>query len=162
MTGPNLRVQFTRGNWRVIGKPSEANGFGNLFSIHDVLGVALARRLVERGIGPKLAFERATIDWAHGGLCGELLDEREHGLTVYVFRPAEGRGEVCGLHPGAGLPFPDLFGSAWEPDAVVINLTALCRRAFESLGLSPRQVRQRTVTDSSNLEAAQGAGARAG
>lgn len=146
ITSANMRAHFLRGNWRRIGKPAEENGFAHLFNIRDALGIALARELVDLGMHPREAFDRATLDWSHGDRCGELVDE-ENTVTLYVLREGD-LGEVVGLKPDGALPWLVMFRSAFARAPRIVNLTALHRRVFESLGVDP--VSEQTVAPSTD------------
>lgn len=132
MSAANFRAQFQRGNWRFIGKPAEANGFGHLFSIYDALGFALARELMERGINAKSAFDRA-MSWAHGGAS---MAEEPEAISVFVLGVGL-PGEVKALPVAGGLAFVDMFSSAFAPAPTLVNLTALDRRVREALDIQP-------------------------
>jgi hypothetical protein len=137
MESANFRIQFQRGNWRFIGKPAEANGFGHLFSICDALGFALARQLVLHGVDPKIAFERAMTDFALTE--AEILDPDKSGLTLYVYSPGAEVGRCVGskdVRDVIELLIPPMHNRATS--AIIIVLNDLRQRVFHALGLDAR------------------------
>jgi hypothetical protein len=142
MSPANFRAYLSRGLWRMIGTPAESNGFGHKFSIHDALGFALARQLVDYGVEPKKAFDRAMRYFAHvgdedrepGGVFDDTL-----GYTLYAYSHETGRGGCIAtkrLSDAAELlpPQPDGRGET----VVLINLNRLRERVFRAFGLDAR------------------------
>jgi hypothetical protein len=153
MTPVNFRAYLARGHWRIIGKtepasssgkaePAASNGKGHLFTIYDALGYALANQLVQMGVDPKVAFERAMFDFAHVGDGNERdpgnVFDTAHGRTWFVFDPHVGQGRCIAtgnmLDPLMVLmPFGNRVAAA-----IVIDLNDLRDRVFHRLGLDAR------------------------
>lgn len=148
MTATNFRAHLARGNWRIIGgdkggHAAEAFGKGHFFTIYDVLGYALAHRLVLRGVEPKMAFERAMYDFAHSGDPerdpGGIFNPDKHGLTLFVYTPGLPTSMCVGsssIGDAMMLLYPPGYNRASE--AIVISINDLRDRVFQSLGLDAR------------------------
>src|SRR5438128_6116555 len=99
MTNPTFLHYVRNHGWRPMGAGTlaESNGLGHTFSIYDALGLALARQLVDHGVSPKVAFDRAMLDFAHSGddrrPPGEVFDVRRFGRTVYAYSHGAELGE---------------------------------------------------------------------
>ena len=152
MTHTNFRAHLARGNW-VIGsesKKASALGEGHLFSIYDVLGYALAKRLMELGIDPKTAFERAMLDFAHVGdtaYQGTTPIMRnpggvfplEHGMTIFSYVPGMERGECYATKLVADpMMFFYMNNGGFAEQAAIVQLNLLRIRVFATLGLDAR------------------------
>ena len=147
MSHSNFRAHRSRGNWMVGGKTSgvkaESHGKGHLFSIYDVLGYALAHRLIRFGVDPALAFNLAMFNFAHVGVDGRepggVFDVAEHGYTLFVYSPGADRAQCMGTK-SIGDPIELLFPPGYQraSDARIISLNDLRAGVFAALGLDAR------------------------
>ena len=143
MTNANFRAQFSRKNWRIIGKERPGNGEAHLFTIFDVMAYALARRLMEYGFAPSRAFDLATMDFAHTGDehrdPAGIYDTTTHGRTLFVASLDGAHGE-CVSENSISNPIELLClkMARRQADAVLIDLTEMRERVFQSLGLDSR------------------------
>ena len=143
MSHANFRAYLTRPNrWRVIGTKGTV-GKSHLFTIFDCLTYALAYRLVQLGVDPAEALNRAALDFAHTGDedrdPGGLFRYPEHGATLYVYCPGAPVGKCVGSSD-INSPLELFFApmSLAADSAVVIDLSKLRDRVFASLGLDAR------------------------
>ncbi|CDO36013.1 hypothetical protein [Novosphingobium sp. KN65.2] len=143
MSHDNFRAHLSRKDWRIIGKEQPENGKAHSFSVHDVLGYALARILTTYGIDTKTAFQRAMFDFAHTGDDergpGEIYDSESLGLTFYVYSHGARLGE-CLAEKRITSVGSLLRVNAREraEAAVIVDLTAMRDRVFQALGLDSR------------------------
>lgn len=151
MSADNFRAHLGRKGWRAIGKP------GQPFTINDVMAFGLARELMLYGVEAERAFNLAVCDFAHCGDenrdPGQVYDEREHGLTFYVYSRGAPRGRCIAqgrISNAIELLLPP--GCVRAENAVLIDLNALRNRLFASLSVDPRTGR-RIVTDSRQADA---------
>lgn len=154
MTATNFRAHLARGNWRIIGDsvPAEKFGSGHLFTIYDVLGYALAAELIQCGLDPKAAFERAMYDFAHTGgqewqPNGKVIDREPGGVfqpeanghTLFVYVRGADRGKCVAANAitnGAELLIAPNMGIGTS--AIVVGINGLRDRVFAALGLDAR------------------------
>lgn len=153
MTHVNFRAYLSRETtgWRPIGsmraRTADRAGAGHKFSIYDACGYALAALLVEYGVDPRVAFERAMFDFAHGGGQeyqpdgsmlerdpSDVFDVEKHGRTLFVFSQGSSKAQ-CIAQRAISDPVTLLF----TPErrlagaAIVIDLNSLRERVFDSL-----------------------------
>lgn len=173
MTPDNFRAHLSRKGWRIIGGGSADSG-SRQFTVHDALGYALARVLMFHGLDTKTAFERAMLDFAQcagtGRDLGDVFDVREFGRTFYVYSLGAEIGRCVAqseITDPIELLLPPMHLKAEA--AILIDLWALRARVLTALGVDPTADQRRRDSqgephspDSSNLEAADGAGARVG
>lgn len=147
MTHSNFRAHLSRGNWTVGGQTggvkADTQGKGHLFTIYDVLGYALAHRLVRFGVDPEIAFNRAMFDFAHVGDGerdpGGAMDLEKHGFTLFIYWPGAPRAQCLGtksVHDPIELLFPP--GHHRASAAIVISINDLREGVFAALGLDAR------------------------
>lgn len=96
-----FRSYFARGHFRVLGDARErdANGLPHLFSLRDILGLAVALRLMATVcVSAARAFEIGMFEFAHAGSSGRepgaVYDVCEYGETLLLFWPETGKAEV--------------------------------------------------------------------
>ena len=143
MTSANFRAQFTRKNWRIIGRERPGNGEAHLFTIYDALSYALARRLMEYGFAPSTAFDLAVKDFAHTGCSerdpGSVFDVRKYGRTFFVASLDSEQGRCVaqkGINDAIELFILPMANRS--PDVVLIDLNDLRDRVFHALNLDAR------------------------
>lgn len=144
MTSANFRAQFTRNNWRIIGKERPGNGEAHQFTICDAMAYALARKLMVYGFDPATALDMAAKDFAHasgdeGRNPGGVFDPEKYGRTFFVASIGGAHGYCVAQNKFANpfdLLLPPMGNRA--SDAVIIDLNDLRARAFHSLGLDSR------------------------
>lgn len=153
MSHANFRAYLSRGHWEVVGtkgaKESARAGTAHLFTIYDALGFALAFELVKNGVDPKIALERAMMDFAHSGDTAYqdtkaiprdpagLFDRQTEGYTLYVYAPGTKRGRCVATNHISSIELLIVTTSV-EDAVIVINLNRLRDRVFASLGLDAR------------------------
>lgn len=106
-----LRSYFQKGWFRIVGgQAARGRGSAGLLTLHDVLGIAVARRLIDAGADPRLAFE-AGLGFAHFGVEGRdpggVFDFRDRGFTILIFFPSDGASRIVATKDAVG--FNDLF-----------------------------------------------------
>lgn len=147
MADATFRFHLRSGKWRIIGSMGAQergrNGQAHQFTIYDALGFALARELMECGVDPKEAFDRAMLDYAHSGDEGRepggVYDITEHGVTFYVFNPGVPHGRILAqrsVNDPLEFLLPMFHNRVHR--AIVIDLTSLRDRVFRALGLDAR------------------------
>lgn len=143
MSPANFRANLSRGHWRMIGKPREANGYGHLFTINDALAFALARELVNCGVDPKEAFESAVQDFAFFSdhddrVPGEVFDPAKFGTTFFLYFPGAKRGRCTASNLERSMvdlltpPVSHPAGSA-----ILIDCNKLQARVYQALNFDP-------------------------
>lgn len=143
MSHDNFRAHLSRKGWRIVGKPQPDAGRAQTFGMHDVLGYALARILTKYGVDTGIAFERAMLDFAHTGdesrAPGGIYNTATHGRTLYVYSHDAVLGH-CLASRDIADPLEVLFSTprGQADAAVIVDLTALRERVFQSLGLDSR------------------------
>ena len=143
MSAANFRAQFTRGNWRIIGKERPGNGEAHLFTIYDVLAYALARRLMIYGFEPAHALDIAIKDFAMASTGdrkpGGTNDPIKYGRTFFIASISGGPGQCLAeneIKNPIQLLIPPMCNRSH--DAVIIDLYELRSSVFRSLGLDSR------------------------
>lgn len=156
-----LRMYFARKQFHKMGRNEP--GMPDYFSLRDTMHFALAARLIKvAGLPPKEAYDAAVV-WAfvgtEGPIEGEIVDaftpydsqnfkmerhagatfdEREHGLTVFVYWPEKGQGRVFKEDEILGLHSLRLRATA-EQAAILIILNDVERQVLRALGIDPRK-----------------------
>ncbi len=138
-----LRTYFARGHFRILGsmnaKQREANGLPNLFSLRDVIGLAVSFRLLQTTpLSPASAFEIGMIHFAHTGSDmrepGLPFNVRQHGKTLVIVYPDTGKhrivqGNRCETLALAGL-------TTANPAICVLAVNDTVADVFAALGLN--------------------------
>ncbi len=134
-----LRAYFQRGHFRVIGKPAETPGLPHTINLYGILGMAVAKSLIDAGIHPKIAFDASMMHFAHASH-GERLPGRMHptlSFTVLLFYPQNNYAKVIAFDEH--LDFSDIFDFDGErANPVVVWLNRVEREVFDKLNIHSR------------------------
>ncbi|MAF62792.1 hypothetical protein [Blastomonas sp. CCH5-A3] len=136
MAPPTLRGYLHRGEFRAIGKKADQPGLATLFSLRDVMVFAVAARLIEFNVPPKVAFG-IGVEFGHFGDDdrdpASMFDFREKGETFIAYWPDSQTAEVIAGDDIKGLY--DIGISISQSEAVIlIKLNPIERQVFAALG----------------------------
>ncbi len=136
-----FRSYFARGHFRVVGDsiPRDANGLPHLFSLRDVVGLAIALRLMDNAnIAPMRAFHIGG-EFAHIGdrarEPGRAFNFHELGETAVIYWPQSDRHRIM---PFDALTSADLF-RAKEKAVCVLLVNYMIGDVYSALGLDPQE-----------------------
>ncbi|WP_374389319.1 hypothetical protein [Sandaracinobacter sp.] len=133
-----FRSYFARGHFRVFGDARErdANGLPHQFSLRDIVGLAIAIRLMDStSITPASAFN-VGMKFAHmGNNCrepGRAFNFHEFGETAILYWPQSDRSRIM---PFDKLTLHDL--AANEKAVSVLLVNHAIGDVYKALGLDP-------------------------
>ena len=137
-----LRTYFARNHFRVLGdtRPRDTNGLPHLFSLRDIVGLAIALRLMETtAITPKQAFKIGMIDFAHTGDSarepGRAFNFHEFGETAILYWPQHDRARIM---PFDKVTISELQGVGARYQACsVLLVNCLIGDVYKALRLDP-------------------------